>query len=474
MASLLIAAAWAYGADETWVVLPGLGPVPISDAIETCQAGQPAGAVMELVAKQPPRTSVFQAIAGRLLAQPPEERQSYWQYNFSIDWPTREIDVRYTPPGDAYPAGVIPACSAVGIWYTGRAMKIGHACATSKEDCRNALGDDDHDLAKAALKAAGTGDGVRDPIVLALNGVSGLATYRDPKPFLQAACDAPGAAMKQQRLIDGTDLLAARRACLQMLVAAKRTTLTPLGLPCPTPWSDVADDDPFVWVEPTTDAGLTDRYVQEQIDTLTDRLVRMDPSHATCEAPWAMVWRKETVKFWREGQMTRACADDALGLGDRAHLCPTLLEATSTSCDSGNRDACHRQAHMLAAGLQTEADVAGAADQFLSNCLAGHAPSCQVLPEYGAPLAQRLARAAADARSSARDQLRTWAPHLPTTWVTAQIVALLEGALVAADGPEVEALLSAFADRLDSLAIDGARARLAALPPPTEPPEEAP
>lgn len=473
-------------AQDAFVVLPGLGPVTLQDATNTCVEGQPTGSVAEALTRSPAREPAFQAVARALLTQSEEDRKAYWRYNFGAVWPEKEIDATYVPTLDWVPAGVVPSCFAAGAWYAGVGLRTADACQGGRATCKDVWPPDDWDRVKdidvvKELPADG-----RDPFFLALHAFPEprLISYVNPMPFLVAACDAPGTAARQSRLLDDNDLLAARRACLQQLVLVQRTRLADLALPCNTPWSAIAADDPHVWSGPHSDLGLTDRYRTEQIDTLRDRLQRMDPSIATCEAPWAANWRKEQLKVWREGQTARACGDENLSLPDRARFCPTLYESQAASCDGGDAAACGRVASLLVSGTQVAADERLGTQKHLTACTGGVAPSCAELrnhasiitgfvsasldrakpleaPAEGEPAAPwpppdalRVGKAilpgdAGKRLLEARGLIDSYGAHLDPAWLRGQASLLFDAAIVAGDAGVGEGVLKDFVKALD-------------------------
>jgi hypothetical protein len=484
---------------DAFVVLPGLGPVTLADAAATCTDGHPVGSVAEAAARSVGRQAAFQAVGGALLARPEADRRAYWKHSGSPAWPERERDVTYTPALEWVPLGVVTSCFAVGTWYAGVGLRTANACQKGRGSCKDMWPEADWERVKDIPVGKVTPEDARDPYFLALHALAEpLTAYRNPLPYLTAACDAPGNAARQARLIDVDDLLAARRACLQQYVLVQRTRLSHLGLPCDTPWSAVVDDEPQVWTGPYSDLGLTDRYRSEQVETLRDRLVRMDPNPGTCEAPWAVNWRKDLLSLWRDGQTARACADDALALADRAALCPSLHADQRAACDGGDLAACDRVARLTRAGTQTQADEAEAARLFLRACDGGVEAACPELTGHAAVITSfaidALARAAplqpdaaaahggpwpppgsvrvgdavipADAGEhlkTALGHVRAYAPHLDAAWARGQAVLVFDAALLAGDAGIADAVLADFGPRMDPAWLASATKRHGAL-----------
>lgn len=476
--SILLALPFGAYAQDAFVVLPGLGPVTLGDAVATCQAGQPVGSVSDAAARAPSREAAFQGVARALLGRSDADRKAYWKYSSSLDWPTRELDVRYLPDLEWVPAGVVPSCFAAGNWYAGVGLRTAAACQQGRSPCKEMWPDEDWARVKdVPISRDPPADG-RDPYFLALHALeTPLTAYRNPQPFLAAACEAPGNAARQARLLDSNDLLAARRACLQQLVLVQRVRLSHLGLPCDTPWSAVVDDDPHVWTGSHSDLGLTDRYRSEQVDALRDRLLRMDPTAAACDAPWAVNWRKDLLSVWTDGQRTRACGDDALALPDRAALCPTLFTAQSEACEGGDAAACERMARMLRDGTLTPADEVAATRRFLAACQGGATTACTELRAHAALISTFFHEALAAAQGgtdastaeiaaslrNARAVLDSYGAHLDSGWTRTQASLLFEAALTAGDAEVADRVLADFARQLDAAWLQAAAPRHAEL-----------
>jgi len=362
------------------VELPRFGDVPLSDATESCLETHAVGAVLD--AAREDRKAAFQMVAEGLMSLEPADRKKYFRYHDDEIWPTHAAQASYQGAVNFVPAGVLPSCYAVGMHWVREGHNISTTCAESKKECAALFSEQEQEMVKEALKEAkASRDDHRDAFFrYLLSHEEELESWRSPLPFLMKACNYPQQATAESRFIDGTDLLVARWSCLQVRAIITRTEVESFETGCDTSWTSVEGDAGKVIGSTFTDLGLTDRYREEQLETLLDRLTRMDPSAATCEADWAMNWRKSLVDLWREASQMKACYDKKLAVPDRAAICPELYDEQSMECMGGNAESCSLVAQMHFEGLGgLEVDVPVALSQYNKACNGEHAPGCEAL-----------------------------------------------------------------------------------------------
>lgn len=485
--SLLFVVAWTAAAfdPDTPVDVKGVGGVKLKHAEATCLTGTPQGDVASVQGN--PRVAAFQEVARGFLDASPEVRRAYFGTHPRGDWPTHEVDVRYVPDDLTWVLqGVVGSCEAAGAWWVREGIRIHALCLEDKKACRANFTDEEWQIVEGGLKllkrGATTG---RDPFFDHLNAHDAeLEAWANPRTLLERACGWPQEAASEAAFLDRDDLVAARRACLQIQVLASRSAfIPPIAQACATPWREVAADAPFLVAAPYTDLGVSADDVARQLEAVQSHLSAMDPSPARCDDGWADVWRGALVTAWRDAQAVAACAEDTLALEDRAHLCPDLPRHQDQACAEGAPEACHVRAQMHLRGLGGPVDVTAGTQLLLQSCTLGSTAGCEALrgqaEVVGAWVDARLTDATpmpiegqesasppADAPALVAEAGRLvalYGPHLDPTWTAthAQRVVLTA---VQAQAPDVAAaVLSAHEAALPAEFVASARTALDAL-----------
>lgn len=488
---LLLLSAPALAAPDARVDVPGVGTVKLEHAMQSCLDGVPRGDVR--VATGNHRDAAFQLVLQGVLRLEPEDRRAYFGAPEGDVWPAVDADVSVQPPLQWEPAGVVGACAAAGAWWVRRGLELAEVCPSSRAECLAAFAPEEQPVVKAALKAAKRkARHGRDPFFAALDAHDAeIEGWSSPRPYLQRACDAPQIAAGHGRFVDRDDLGAARRACLQLrLLVSDAEAPAPLDLGCDTPWRDLSNDLEHLVAAPHTDLGARAVFLDEQVDTLDDRLRRMDPSPATCSAPWASVWRGGLARLWRDAQSKGACEDGWLRLADRAHLCPDLERVATEACEAGDTTSCGVAGALYLQGLGVDADEPRGARLLAGACRAGDSRSCSELTDRVRALNrwvnQRLRStdpAVPGSRPTGSEQAPTppgtpsradldevhavlldVEPHLDPEWARAQRERLFERAVEAGHAALARTTLDVLARNADEGWLDEARARVDGLP----------
>ena len=428
---MLLMFALALAADT--VEVPGVGPVPIADALATCRDGQSVGVLVEANID---RTAAFTTVVENLLAADEATRLAY--FGLEAPWPTRAIDGSYAGSELPWePPGVTTSCTAAGMEMVRRGIELREACDQGKAACRDAFPASDQVALRQALKSvkpSGRLDGF-----LAEVGRADIASWASPRPLLEKACAAPMQAGTAMRFIDTHDLQAARLACVQLLTLIEGSVpeLTS-RLSCATPWRATAG---VAAIESPTDLGVTGNHVEVQVTEILDKLDRSDPSAATCDTPWGSAWRGHR-QLWLDRQQARACSDDALPLPDRIHLCPDLLQQAEAACRASDLDQCALKARLHLEGVGTPQDTRAALDGWREACHAAHSPSCEAIAGHADQVQAWLDEALALAGSGevpegatpsqdALDMIIGFGDALGPEWVKEQALRLFEVAMEA-------------------------------------------
>jgi hypothetical protein len=458
---MLLSLAIAIAADT--VDVPGVGDVPVDDAVRTCIEGQPIGALAEA---SPQRRPAFGVVLDRLLRADASVRQGY--FGIESPWPTAPLDATYV--GDELPwepPSVVPACTAAGLEMVRRGLAIRQACDTSKTACRDAFPADEQVALRQALKSTkpkGRVDGFLEEV-----GRAGVRSFTSPRPLLERACAAPMQAGTALRFLDTDDLDAARLACVQLLVLVEGERPDLSRLPCDTAWRDIAA---LPVVESPTDLGVTDTYPEVQVADVLDKLSRADAHAGTCAAPWASAWR-ELDELWLDRQRARACDDDALPLSDRHHLCPNLLTRAEAACRASDLDQCLLLGQLHLEGVGTPADTRAALDVWQEACHGAHGPSCEAIAGrkelVQGWLDEALAIAAGEipeGATPAQDALQLvvgFGDALGPEWIEVQAERLFEAAMAIEQAKVASDVLSLHGDLLGDEWSDEANLRLQKL-----------
>ena len=387
---------------------PGVGVVKMMHAMQTCLADEPVGDVTAASGNY--RETAFQGIAAGLLAADPETRAAYWKYYDNADWPTRAIETTYLGEIPWVSPGVVGSCQATGLYFVRKGLEIAAACRDDKAECRELFFEGEQEVVKEALKIKDDGVGQDKLFVYLASRQDELETWKDPRPFLEKACKYPETAMANGLFVDPSDLMAARWACLQQLVLITRSELAPFEMRCETPWADVSNDAKHVATDTSTDLGLNDP-VLVQPASLIRRLYRMDSSIQACPGDWASNFRRNMLPLWKASQAVRACTDERLPPGDRAHLCPQMADTVA------------------------------------------------------ARLAVHFAAESPDALAKSRALLDIWAPVLGTEFAGSNATLLIDTAITTGQVELAESALAAFEAELGAEWVQEARLRL-------EPPAE--
>ena len=364
MNSLLAAVALA----APTVDVPGIGVVPLADAVATCVDERPVGAV---AAAAPSRAPAFSAFA-RPLLDATEQRQAV----FGEDWPRTALDLDYVGSDLQWlPPGVTASCWAAGRAFVALGLEIRAAC-DGKEGCKDRFAAEEQDMIKEAIK--GKVKDRKDAAFASLAGIKGLRTWQSPRPLLDKACALPVQAAGRGWHFDVADLDAARASCGQLLVLIRGDAAADLAtVPCGGAALPVG-----VLPSPLTDLGVTDVHVDVQVATILDKLTRMDTGLGACDAPTrGSVWRGDTLARWRASQTSSACVDNALALADRLTLCPDLQRRATAACTARDHVACDLLARLYVEGVGVDADERRALETWQISCNAAHAPACAAIAE---------------------------------------------------------------------------------------------
>lgn len=433
------------GDHDARVQVLGVGTVPLEHAARTCEEEAPFGDIR--VAAGNTRFAAFHDILTGLAAQPAAFRGAYF-HKEADPWPSTEREIAYVPPLPWYHAGLIGACEAAGAYWVRKGLHLAEVCRGKGRACREAFLPGEWSVVKGALKLANAPGAASDPLFVYLNAHDAqLESWSDPLPYLKKACDGPLRAAREGRFIDRDDLLAARRACLQIRLLTRRAAeLAPLEQTCDTPWKEVEADLPHLVTSPHTDLGIT--ADEAEYRWATERLARMDPSVVTCEGTQGALWRTRHAELWREAQATGACIDDQLPLDTRLSLCPDLLPIAEASCADGDGDACARLAGFHLRGITVDVDVDRGTELLLDACKAGHRRSCVDLADRHEVVAgwitDRLEQGQREALEQARDVVARYGPHLRGGWTHTQVQRVFDAAIAARYADLASALIDAF------------------------------
>lgn len=473
----MLALAIAAAADT--VSLPGVGDVPLADALATCREGAPRGAVAQADAARVP---AFQQVLEALIPTDDRMRTAFFQHHAT--WPSQPLHATYVPTDTLpwWPRGVAAACHRAGLEMVQRGQALRARCDEGKAACREALGDADPDVLKEALKEIKP-EGRVDGLMAAI-GAAGVAGFEAPGPLLLRACEVPREAGAAHRFIDRDDLDEARSACLQLLrLVEGRPPELERRVWCDTRWTR---DAASPITDLPTDLGATAALRDAQVESLLDHLLRADPEALACDWPAGAAWRRLDTA-WREAQQQAACADEALPLPDRAQLCPDLAPRVREACSGGDIAACTLEGQLLAEGVEGPPDLDAALRRWLGPCEAGHAPACDAIAPHAdrvstwlQPAHDRLA-AEATARTTegaeplpppegpdpvdeALALLDAYRGHLDPAWGPAEARRLFDAAVAARRRPLATTLLDGLRDGLEPEALTACEAAVEALP----------